>query len=242
MSSKKRFERYDSGYRLRKNLSWILKSIVFLFILYEILSSFLIFSISVNSSSMETALNKKDALFISRTAWGIKLPFTDKTLFPAEPQRGDIVVYEYEKKPLFLKLADDLTGFLTFGRLSVSKDLLKINRYGYMLKRTAAVPGDTVYMKDFILYIKENNSEEYRAENSYYRIKNVIPEIPAGWKSGFPMDGTMSEVSLKEGEYFLLNDNRHFTADSRTTGPVAMEKIIGKAVFRFFPFKAFSLF
>ena len=51
--------------------------------------------------------------------------------------------------------------------------------------------------------------------------------------------GTTSDVDkieLGEDEYFILGDNRLISKDSRYFGPVTKSEIIGKVVFRLFPF------
>lgn len=43
------------------------------------------------------------------------------------------------------------------------------------------------------------------------------------------------ETVLAPGEYYLLGDHRSVSKDSRRTGPVHEEEILGRAVFRFWP-------
>ena len=49
-------------------------------------------------------------------------------------------------------------------------------------------------------------------------------------------------VELKDDEYFMMGDNRMFSYDSRSIGPIKKEKIIGRVLLRAWPMGNFSLF
>ena len=51
----------------------------------------------------------------------------------------------------------------------------------------------------------------------------------------------MAQVTVPEGYVFLMGDNRNDSQDSRSWGPVAIDNLIGKAVFRYYPFDALGL-
>jgi len=89
------------------------------------------------------------------------------------------------------------------------------------IKRILAVPGDTVEVKDNAIYV---NGE-------------LLPEpyIPADFKilpGAYTKNGP---VVMGPNEYFASGDNRPYSSDSRTWGPITKQDIVGKAFFRYWP-------
>ena len=54
---------------------------------------------------------------------------------------------------------------------------------------------------------------------------------------GFPgePDEQVCECTLSDGRYFVMGDNRAYSEDSRSFGPVGRELIVGKAWIRYWP-------
>lgn len=88
------------------------------------------------------------------------------------------------------------------------------------IKRVIGLPGEKVEIKDGEVYI--NDSTEPLDSSFLHE----------------PMFSENAVYNVPEGCYFMLGDNRNNSADSRfwNNKYVAKDKILGKAVFRYYPF------
>ena len=96
----------------------------------------------------------------------------------------------------------------------------------YYIKRVIGMPGETVQIAEGVIYIDGIPLEEdYGYEEMAY----------AGLAA--------NALTLGEGEYFVLGDNRNNSTDSRyeTVGPVTDEQILGHAVLRIWPINEVTL-
>ncbi|NLG88039.1 MAG: signal peptidase I [Clostridiaceae bacterium] len=129
-----------------------------------------------------------------------------------EPKKGDIIV--------FLN-GENTKGFINRYRIFIKDVRLRFQksyRTNRLIKRVIAVPGDTVDICDGKVYINGEIIEE-----PY--VKGITP--PMG--SNYP-------ITLKDGEFFVMGDNRENSSDSRSFGPIKRENIEGRAMFRIYPF------
>ncbi|WMJ90350.1 signal peptidase I [Anaerocolumna sp. MB42-C2] len=87
------------------------------------------------------------------------------------------------------------------------------------LKRIIGLPGDTVEIKDGKVYI--NNSKKPLKED-------YLKETPTG---------SFGPYKVPEDSYFMMGDNRNISEDSRywNNPYVKKEKILGKAIIRYYP-------
>ena len=91
----------------------------------------------------------------------------------------------------------------------------------YNIKRIIGLPGETVQIKDGVVYI---NDEPIIEKSKVDAIKN--PGL------------AVEPITLEDKEYFVLGDNRNLSEDSRfaNIGNVVFDDIIGKAWIRLKPF------
>ncbi|HHZ16922.1 MAG TPA: signal peptidase I [Clostridia bacterium] len=103
-------------------------------------------------------------------------------------ERGDVIVFE---PPAESRLYDDL------------------------IKRVVGLPGDTLEMKDGVLYVNnEPQDEPYLAEPILY-------EFPP--------------VTVPEGKIYVLGDNRNNSNDSHVWGFADLDAVKGKAWITYWP-------
>lgn len=96
----------------------------------------------------------------------------------------------------------------------------------YYIKRIIGLPGETVQIDDEgQIYINGEVLEE-----NYGREVILDPGLAA------------EPITLGEEEYFVLGDNRNASEDSRfmDVGVIHMDEIVGRAIFRIYPFSSFG--
>ena len=84
-----------------------------------------------------------------------------------------------------------------------------------LIKRVIGVPGDKVEVKEGILYLNDF------AQNNYISDKNINYSI--------------GPYVVPEKSLWVMGDNRNNSMDSHIWGFLPYEKVIGKAIFRYWP-------
>lgn len=84
------------------------------------------------------------------------------------------------------------------------------------IKRVIGLPGDKVAVRDGKVFVNGVALDEpYIAEKPAYRLP---------------------ETAVPDGHLLVLGDNRNHSADSHVWGLLARDKVMGRAVFRYWPF------
>jgi len=93
------------------------------------------------------------------------------------------------------------------------------NHKAFYIKRIIGLPGETVQIERGKVTVKSSAKEEV-LEEGY---------ATPSWTSG------NTNLTLSESQYFVMGDNRNFSFDSRSWGPVKKEEIVGLVRFRLWP-------
>ena len=90
------------------------------------------------------------------------------------------------------------------------------------IKRIIGLPGDVISVQYGKIYVNGIELGETYLEDEIYTSGGT-----------FLTDG--SSVTVPDGEYFVLGDNRKFSSDSRAWGFVTMDQITGRAWVIYWP-------
>ncbi len=191
---------------------------IFLFVL--LLRAFVVEPFRIPSGSMMPTLLVGDFILVNKFAYGLRMPVTKTKLVEIdEPKRGDVVVFRYPKNP-------------------------KID----YIKRLIGLPGDRIFYRNKTVYINgvampQEPVGVYHAVGSGMRsdgtnemrenldgVEHSIlvdprrPDLPPGC---YVLAG--GEITVPQGHYFVMGDNRDNSNDSRCWGFVPEENLVGKA-------------
>jgi len=91
------------------------------------------------------------------------------------------------------------------------------------IKRIIALPGETIKLSRGKVYVNNTAVDE-----SEYLDKSVYTNQESFLREG-------QTITVPEGKYFVLGDNRQHSSDSREFGPIAAKEFIGRVIFRYWP-------
>ena len=224
---------YEFSYKERRALQhrifFIISFVLILFVLSYLIFNFLIFPSRVRSDSMEPICSNNSFVLTSPVA---------------SFKRGDAVIVKsfiQDDNGFIKKVLNEFVKFITFQQFAPFSDRGSLAEND-SLRRVVGLPGDTIYMKDYVLYIKPKGHEHFLSEfelaKKIYDI-NVLTDSMK-WDLTLGVAGDMNEIILRDGEYFLLCDNRITGVDSRIWGVVEKKFIKGKVLLQYYPFDSFG--
>lgn len=93
----------------------------------------------------------------------------------------------------------------------------------FFIKRVIGLPGEKIQIKNNqVTIFNGDHPDGFALDESQYLNKNVVT------------NGDMV-VNLKDNEYFVMGDNRMYSSDSRSWGPVPQQDIMGRVMLRAWP-------
>ena len=93
------------------------------------------------------------------------------------------------------------------------------------------MPGDTIFIENGEVFLinEEGDTVSLNENYGYYSNANIMQAYLAS-----------VPITIPEGQYFVLGDNRNNSYDSRQIGLIDEDDILGRAWVRFYPFNKFS--
>ncbi|TET83294.1 signal peptidase I [candidate division TA06 bacterium] len=219
------------------------ESIVIAIISALILRAFVVQAFKIPSGSMEKTLLVGDFLLVNKFLYGTK--------------KGDVLIVNFLREGglgKILGLPKGHSRFLDGRILSIRQpkrgDII-VFRYPFenrdFIKRCIGLPGDTVEVKDKMVYVNGAAIEEpYVAHTDRYVTPGLTLEnenYQEAWQSGqFIHIGRLCRdnfgpVEVPQDSYFMKGDNRDNSEDSRFCGPLHNRFIKGKAVILYWSWK-----
>lgn len=182
----------------------------------------------IPSGSMIPTLMIGDFILVNKFSYGLKIPFSDLALSgklnynpiyifgKSDPKRGDVVVFKFPNDPT-------------------------VN----YIKRVVGLPGDTLEIKNKIVYINgspiieklfdgkeimQDMDDHFKGYNlKFYELKTGehTHHIQINPENFYKVDHPLTKIPA--GKFFMMGDNRDYSYDSRFWGLVSHEQIKGKA-------------
>ena len=234
---------------IKTNFDWA-NTVYFAGFVASVVMFFFIQAFKIPSASMYNTLQIGDHLFVNKAAYGFRIPFTQIRFGQFKPiNKRDIIIFSFP---------------------AATKDQINCGGYQYgrdYVKRVVAMPGDKVEVKNGELYI--NDKQEPLHGYEVFRIQQrTEPVVSVGenqisgsslipvpqdlyqtwWEKrilehelGISLRDNFGPVTVPEGQYFAMGDNRDDSCDSRFWGPVPRENIKGTAWFIHWPLKRIKL-
>jgi signal peptidase I len=184
---------------IRRNRGFL----VFMVLMVVFRSSFADWN-TVPTGSMLPSIVEGDRILVDKLAYDLNVPLTHHSLARfADPQRGDVIVFDS----------------------AAAKTRL--------VKRVVGVPGDRVQLRDNRLIVNgvaaQYDGIEHTA-NAVFATEHLLGITHRVRLSSYlTASANFGPVTVPEGHYFAMGDNRDNSADSRVIGFVPRDEIGGRS-------------
>lgn len=212
--------RRQKAFKEAKSFSLIIFSVLlFRSVLFE--------PFKIPSGSMIPTLLIGDFILVSKLSYGLKVPFSDWFSEPTyitaaqNPERGDVIVFKYPQEPSlnYIKRVVGLPG-----------DTIEV------IEKVVFVNGKPLEMKEFdAKEIREDMDEKYKRYNfKFFQTVTGPHKHVTQVDQDNIFNSNFYKVTVPNGNFFVMGDNRDFSADSRSWGFVPHGNIKGKAILIWF--------
>ena len=195
----------------RHSLLQAFQSLAYLIVIALFIITFTVQPFKIPSASMEPTLLVGDFLLVNKEVSNSPSMFAPTS----QIHRGDLIVFHYP-----------------------------VNASMHLVKRVVGLPGDRLRLRDGHVYINEHPLSEpyavYRPSapdgyrDDFPRLSSADPGVDSRWWIQMRSLVSSGELTVPDGSYFVLGDNRNDSEDSRYWGFVPRENIVGKPFLIYF--------
>ena len=169
----------------------------------------------VPTGSMNPTILEGDLVYVNKAAYDLRVPLTlNRVAEWGDPERGDVVI--------FFSPEDETR----------------------MVKRVIGLPGDTLELRNNLLVINgtpieygplSKSQQQGLAPQWQERAQFAEEDLDGRKHAVMALSGVQNEmrsfapITIPEGNYFMMGDNRDNSQDSRFFGFVEREQIVGEA-------------
>jgi signal peptidase I len=216
----------SSGRKVWENV----KSLAGAVLIYLVIKTFFVEAFRIPSGSMIPTLLVADWLFVNKLVYGPHIPFTDVVL-PGydDPERGEVVVFVSPHQPDLAAQGEDPRPTL--------------------VKRLVGMPGDTLFMREGLLYVNGLAQRQGYAFASNPKGDPNETSPLMEWQHRIELRGTRfgeppatptldhwGPLLIPQDHYFMMGDNRYQSKDSRFWGVVPRDNVRGRPMFVYYSF------
>ncbi|MBU3848115.1 MAG: signal peptidase I [Candidatus Acinetobacter avistercoris] len=207
-----------------------------------VLRSFFFEPYNIPSDSMVPTLETGDYILVNKYQYGVRLPITNtKVLNINEPERGDVAVFRYPPQPTisYIKRVIGLPGdqiVYANGKLTVNGQDVPFEATEFQREKDVLDTPKSIYHyeqlgehKHLVRNLEGQNT--LISQFNYAQSKKDLPFVATANDRFVKTNGESWEVTVTDGHYFMMGDNRDQSADSRFWGLVPEENLTGQAIY-----------
>lgn len=218
--------------------------------------SFVAEPFNIPSSSMVPSLYTGDFIVVNKASYGLRLPITHtKILDTGTPKHGDVVVFRYPENPkrYYIKRVIGVGGDTVAFRgdkLTINGKEVKTMPVSYEMAESLnanlfpkVIANQTLSDEERASYAKEEEQHaryytETLGEHTYQvrylgdlNSASDAPFLKANSPELTSSQGKSWQITVPEGQYFVMGDNRDRSEDGRFWGFVSEGHLAGRATY-----------
>lgn len=190
-----------------------------------LIRSFIVEPFKIPSGSMMPTLLAGDFILVNKFTYGLRVPILNNTFVALNsPARGDVIVFHYPPNPSidYIKRVVGVPG----DKVGYQDKRLTIN--GRPVEVEAAGTYEYV-MSGLNIVEAQQYHEQLGTKKHDILVHDVMGNYDADTIGAKFAEG--EEVTVPDGHYLAMGDNRDNSSDSRVWGFVPEQNLVGKAFF-----------